>query len=231
MGRKVFISYKYADTKVAKLNEAYFEHVDGTWKWNYRLTKARDYVNKLQDKIGSDHINLGEKDGESLAEFSDKNIETSLKKKIRQSSVTIVLVSKGMKTAESENDQWVPWEVAYSLRTISGENYTKQMNAILGVILPDETGNYDWYYSSNENCSCVTHHTGKLFKILKDNTFNILNKTFRECEGEKIYTNEEVSFFKTVKWDEFMSFPNYYIEKSIEIKNNKIAYDVHINLD
>lgn len=230
MGRKVFVSYKYKDTKVAKLDDAYFEEIDGRLQLNYRLTKARDYVNKLQAKIGSEHINLGEKDGESLAQFSDKNIETSLKKKIRQCSVTIVLVSKGMKTTDNENDQWIPWEVSYSLRTVPGEN-TKRMNAILGVILPDETGSYEWYYSSDLNCNCTTHYTGKLFKILKDNTFNILNKTFRDCEGQKIYTNDEVSFFKTVKWEEFMNYPNYYIEKSIEIKDNKEAYDVHINLD
>lgn len=105
------------------------------------------------------------------------------------------------------------------------------MNAILGVILPDETGNYDWYYTSNLICNCTTHQTGKLFKILKDNTFNILEKTFRECDGLKIYTNDEVSFFKTLKWDEFMSSPNAFIDKAIEIKDNKNAYDVHINLD
>ncbi len=231
MGRKVFVSYKYADTNVAKLDDVYYEEVDGRWLWNRRLTKARDYVNKLQEKIGADHINLGEKDGESLADFSDREIETSLKRKIRQSSVTIVLVSKGMKTSDNENDQWIPWEVSYSLRTVPSGSYTKQMNAILGVILPDENGNYDWYYTSNLFCNCTTHHTGKLFKILRDNTFNILEKTSRECDGLKIYTNDEVSFFKTVKWEEFMYDPNRNIDKAIQIKDNKDAYEVHINLD
>ena len=228
MGRKVFISYKYADNQVENL---------GTYEYNIfgnrinTTTKVRDYVNKLQAKIGSEHINLGEKDGESLAQFSDKNIETSLKRKIRQSSVTIVLISKGMKISEDESDQWIPWEVSYSLRTVPNGFFVKQMNAILGVILPDENGNYDWYYTLNINCDCTTHQTGKLFKILRDNTFNIFNKTFRECEGQKIYLNEEASFFKTIKWQEFMNSPNYFIEKAIEIKNNKDAYDVHINLD
>lgn len=123
MARKVFVSYKYADTKVSKLDEAYYEEVEGRWLWNHRLTKARDYVNKLQAKIGADHINLGEKDGESLVDFSDREIETSLKSKIRQSSVTIVLVSKGMKTSDNQNDQWIPWEVSYSLRTVPNGIY------------------------------------------------------------------------------------------------------------
>lgn len=233
MARKVFVSYKYGDEKVAKLQDSYYELVDGQWGLNTRLTRARDFVDKLQEKIGKDNINLGEKDGESLADFSDKQIETSLKSKIRQSSITIVLVSKGMKTSDNENDQWMPWEVSYSLRTVSFGSYTKQMNAILGVVLPDETGTYDWYYTSNVLCNCVTHHTGNLFKILANNTFNILIKDFRECEGRKIYVNDQPSFFKTIKWEEFMNGDNYnkYIELAISIKDNKDAYDIHINLD
>lgn len=232
MARKVFISYKYADTKVAKLKDSYYEEVDGIWKWNFRLTRARDFVDKIQDKIGVEHINLGEKDGESLANFSEGSIETQLKQRIRQCSITIVLISKGMiENGKLEKEQWIPWEVSYSLRTIPTGGYTKQMNAILGVVLPDERENYDWYYSSDLNCNCVSHSTGNLFKILKDNTFNIVGKEFRVCNGRQIYNNDEPSFFKTVQWDEFMNNHNYYIEKAIEIKNNKDAYEVHINLD
>lgn len=233
MAKKVFISYKYADTQVAKLDNSYYEKVDGRVIFNTRPTRARDYVDKLQEKIGVEHINLGEKDGESLADFSDKYIETSLKSKIRQCSITLVLISKGMKTAEHENDQWIPWEVSYSLRTVPTGGNTKQMNAILGIVLPDETGTYDWYFDYKADCNCTTNYTGKLFKILKDNTFNIIDKKFRECGGRQIYINDEPSFFKTVKWNDFMNGNNYnnYLEKAIEIKNNKDAYDVHINLD
>ena len=133
------MSYKYADTLVKDLG-VYEKNI---WGQMVRVdTKVRHYVDKLQEKIGKDNINLGEKDGESLAEFSDTTIETVLKSKIRQCSITIVLVSKGMKTDQPEKDQWIPWEVSYSLRTVPNGNYTKQMNAILGVVLPDETGLY-----------------------------------------------------------------------------------------
>lgn len=232
MARNVFISYKYADNQVAKLQDSYYEEVDGRMILNTRPTRVRDFVDKLQDKIGVEHINLGEKDGESLANFSDGAIETQLKQRIRQCSITIVLISKGMiENGKQEKDQWIPWEVSYSLRTVPFGNYNKQMNAVLGIVLPDDRGGYDWYYSSNLYCNCVTHYTGNLFKILKDNTFNIVEKEFRECDGRSIYINDEPSFFKTVQWNEFMYSHNYYIEKAIEIKNNKDAYDVHINLD
>lgn len=233
MGKKVFISYKYKDEQVAKLQDAFYEEVNSIMKWNYRRTRVRDYVDYLQEKIGRDHINLGEKDGESLENFADSTIETSLKKKIAQSSITIVLISKGMKTNEVEKNQWIPWEISYSLRTVPTSGNTKQMNAVLGIILPDETNTYDWYYTSNPNCNSITHHTGQLFKILKDNMFNIKEKEFRECNGSKIHITDEPSFIKTVKWDEFIDGDNYnyYIDKSIEIRNSDSLYDIFINLD
>jgi hypothetical protein len=233
MGRKVFVSYKYGDTSVKDLNKKDLKIIDGQIRSVPRATRVRDYVNELQKKIGEDNINLGEKDGESLEVFSDKHIESELKKRIRQCSVTVVLISKGMKTNEAEKEQWIPWEVSYSLRVIPTGGNTKQRNAVLGVVLPDEIGTYDWYYRKNPNCNSVTHLNGQLFKILRDNMFNILEKEFRECNGTKIHTKSEPSLIKTVKWDDFMYSENYeyYIEKAVEIKDDAESYDVHVNLD
>lgn len=234
MGRKVFVSYKYADEKVAKLQDSYYEEVNGRLQWNYRRTRVRDFVDKLQEKIGRDNINMGEKDGESLDDFSNEQIETLLKQRIRQCSVTIVMISKGMKeVGKSERDQWIPWELSYSLRTVPTRGNTKQMNAVLGVVLPDENATYDWYYTENPSCNSVTHYKGQLFKILRDNMFNILEKEIRNCNGSEINENDEPSLIKTVKWADFMNGNNYeyYISKAVEIKDNEAAYDVHVNLD
>lgn len=233
MGKKVFVSYKYKDEKVAKLQDIFYEEVDGKMTFNTRNTRARDYVDKLQEKIGVDNMNLGEKDGESLEEFSDQQIQSTLKQRIRQCSVTVVLISKGMKTNDPEKEQWIPWEISYSLRVVPTGGNTKQRNAVLGVVLPDENGNYNWYYKSNPNCNSITHHTGQLFKILKDNMFNILEKEFRECNGSKIHTKDEPSFIKTIKWDEFMNGNSYsdYLDKAVEIKDDEGSYDLHVNLE
>lgn len=233
MGRKVFVSYKYKDEQVANLKDFYYEEVDGRLALNNRKTRVRDYVDFLQNKIGKEHINLGEKDGESLTDFSDEQIETQLKNRIRQSSVTIVMISKGMKVpAIPEKDQWIPWEVSYSLRVVPTGGNTKQMNAVLGVVLPDETGSYDWYYRNNPDCNSVTIFYGQLFKILGDNMFNILDKNIRVCNGTEIIKNNEPSFIKTVKWFEFINENDFdfYINKAIEIKENSKFYDVHVNL-
>lgn len=234
MGRKVFVSYKYADEKVAKLQDRFYEEVNSEMQWNYRSTRVRDYVDLIQDKVGKDNINLGEKDGESLENFSDEKIETLLKQRIRQCSITIVVISKGMKdNTKIEKEQWIPWEISYSLRVVPTGGNTKQMNAVLGVVLPDETGNYNWYYTLNTECSCTTHHTSQLFNILSDNMFNILEKEFRICNGIKIHTKDEPSFIKTIKWDDFMysNNYNYYIDKAVSIKDDAVSYDVHVNLN
>lgn len=233
MGRKIFVSYKYADEKVAKLQDRFYEEVNSVMQWNYRNTRVRDYVDLIQDKIGKDNINLGEKDGESLENFSDEKIETLLKQRIRQCSVTIVVISKGMKdNTKIEKDQWIPWEISYSIRVVPTGGNTKQMNAVLGVVLPDETGNYNWYYTSNSECNCTAHHTSQLFNILSDNMFNILEKEFRVCNGIQIHTKDEPSFIKTIKWDDFMNGNSYnnYIDKAVEIKDDEESYDVHVNL-
>lgn len=233
MARKIFVSYKYKDEKVTKLQDYFFEEVDGIMKFNYRNTRVRDYVDLLQNKIGKEHINLGEKDGESMDDFLDEEIETELKKRIRQCSVTIVLISKGMGLSnKTQKEQWIPWEISYSLSTVPTGGNTKQMNAVLGVVLPDELGTYDWYYTHNPNCGSITHHTNLLFKILSSNMFNLWEKETRECKGSIINISNEPSFIKTVKWNDFMNGDdyNFYIDKAVEIKDNKDDYDYKIRL-
>lgn len=234
MARNYFVSYKYKDEKVQKLKDFFYEEVNGSMQFNSRNTRVRDYVDLLQNKIGSDHINLGERDGESLEDFLDHEIESELKRRIRQCSVTIVMISKGMRlTGKTQKEQWIPWEISYSLRTVPTGGNTKQMNAVIGVVLPDESGTYDWYYTNNPNCNCTTHHTGQLFSILKKNMFNIYEKEFKECQGIKIHITPECSFIKTVKWNDFMFNDNYnsFIDKAIEIKDKKGLYDYKINLE
>lgn len=226
MGRKVFISYKYKDTQVLTLNMKVLGFVGEKLTLVPRATRVRDYVDKLQEKIGKDNINLGEKEGESLENFTDETIKSSLKDKIFGSSITIVMISKGMKDgSKTEKEQWIPWEISYSLRETTRSDKTSRMNAILGIVLPDETGSYDWYYTKNQQCKSITHKTGQLFNILKSNMFNIKEKTTRECNGN-IINEGESSFIKTVKWENFIYNKNYnfYIEKAIEIRDRNDEY-------
>lgn len=233
MGKNVFVSYKYGDTLVPDLNKKDFgSNLFGEYGYFHRPTRVRDYVDELQNILrDEDNINLGEKDGESLADFKDSTIQTSLKKKIFRSSVTIVLISKGMIDSQKpEKEQWIPWEISYSLRQVKRADRISRANGILGVILPDESNSYNWYLTYDAECKCRNHNTSLLFKILRDNMFNEKVPTISYCKGYKVYSGE-YSFIKNVTWDNFKENPNLFLDKSIEIRDNIDAYDVHRNLD
>lgn len=233
MGKKIFVSYKYSDSQVQDLNV--YEDVEDFWG-NMRkqkiTTTARHYVDKIDELLEEgDHIFKGEDDGEDMSTLADATIGSKLGDKIFDSSVTIVLISKGMKeTYNAEKDQWIPWEVSYSLKEQSREGGRSKTNAVLAVVLPDPLGNFNFYIEENScpYCNCRTLKTDFLFQILQDNMFNVKTPVFTECEnhiGSKPYQGYS-SFIHSVKWSDFMSNPNRYINIAVEIRQNINDYDL-----
>lgn len=149
MGRKIFVSYKYWDKNVYSVANV-----------SDYTPKARDYVTWLEKKFTdrTDHIYKGEHDEEDLSNRSEEYIWRKLKDGIFDSSITIVLISPNMKEPYKwDKSQWIPWEISYSIKEMSRNDFTSRSNAILAVILPDKYNSYTYYDELS------------LFKILKDN--------------------------------------------------------------
>jgi hypothetical protein len=223
MGRKIFITYKYGDTQVEKLKSV----------GDDQPTKVRHYVDSLQDLLqAEDHINKGEADGESLADFKDSTIESKLRDKIFDSSITIAIVSKGMKeSALAEKDQWMPWEISYSLKEHSRDGRTSYSNAMLAVVLPDENGNYDYYIveMACPYCKCRTLKTEILFQILRDNMFNIKKPVRNNCTNHDIASRPYVgdsSYIPSVKWSDFTGNIDSYLDKACSINEKIDEYNI-----
>jgi len=179
MGKKIFISYKYADSQVQSLSPLGLQGI-------LNITTVRDYVTEIQELLSDDHINKGEKDSESLSMFKSSTIASKLKDKIWDSSVTLVVISKGMKEYISENDQWIPWEISYSLKEHTRAGRVSRSNAMLAVVLPDENGSYEYYINEHycSKCNSTIFQTQSLFSILGNNMFNIKNRLaeYNTCE-------------------------------------------------
>lgn len=130
-----------------------------------------------------DNIFKGEDDGQSLKDFSDEYIASTLRDKLYDSTITVVFVSKGMKSFfQAGKDQWMPWEISYSLGESSRNDRTKSCNGILAVVLPDETGSYAYYTTDDTVCNCRSLNTPFLFKILRDNMFNQKTRLQALCQ-------------------------------------------------
>lgn len=212
MARRIFVSYKYYDDKVAELYP--FDDIE-------QMGTARDYVDLIMQTVAETEIYNGEVGDNDLSAFADETIRTHLKELIRSSSVTIVLVSKGMKdSAKAESEQWIPWEIQYSLtrRALPGGTRRSKRNGMLAVILPDENGLYSHYFQTNscQHCSVVTHRTDLLFDMLGKNMFNLKAPMKSSCPNPQhaasYHIGSDHSYIHQVKWDDFIKDPSRYID-------------------
>lgn len=201
MGKKIFVSYKYADSNVRKITNN-FNHLD----------TVRDYVNRLEEKIGINDIYKGESDDNDLSQLTNESIWNQLKQKIFDSSITIVLISPNMKDNwKLEKDQWIPQEISYSLKEINHDGSKKsKSNSLIYVVLPDKNNSYD-YFIQKSYWNTETYQFDKIFSIMKNNLNN-----YKYGNGH--------DYAIIVKWDTFLSNYNSYIELSIQKQNNIDSY-------
>ena len=229
MGHKIFVSYKYADSDVKQLTNSWYHDT------------VRTYVDKLEEYISevSEHIYKGETDGEDLSGLSDDTIWEKLKDRIYDSTLTIVMISKGMRqTYLPDREQWIPWEISYSLKevsrkNISGNMVTSSSNALLAIILPDTYGSYEYFTFRKTCCSnpCRSYKTNFLFEIMRKNMFNIKRPNKKDCnDGSTVYYGDS-SYMTAVKWEDFIKNPESYIDKAYDIQSKIEQYDVCKELD
>ena len=223
MGRKIFVSYKYADDQVENLN-----------RWEN--STVRDYVDQFERMVDySDDIYKGESDGEDLSKLSESTIWGKLKDRIYDSSVTIVFISPDMKdVSKPECDQWIPWEISYSLKECSrknknGDPITSHSNAMMAVVLPDQNGSYSYYLEDRTCCitPCTIHKIGQLFRIIRENKFNrVKDQDKRTCINKDTIWYGPCSYIEAVKWSAFILNYQYYIDQAIDRQNHIDEYDI-----
>ena len=221
MGHKIFISYKYGDTSVQRLARTPYGEP----------TIVRHYVDEIQARLKEgDHINKGELDGEDLSQFKDETIASKLRDKIYDSSVTVVLISPRMKELYTpEKDQWIPWEISYSLREVPRADRVSRANALLGVVLPDVNGSCEYVITNRTCCpsGCIYRNRTNLFAIIQENTFNRKRPPQHTCNIQDIIWDYPSSYMHIVSWPTFISNMDRAIEDAIAIRDRISEFDIH----
>ena len=116
----------------------------------------------------------------------------------------------------SENDQWIPWEIAYSLRNKTRAFNKSKRNAILLVALPDINGCYEY-----------TNQTGFLFNIIQKN-LNNLQYPYPATKLRNGICSQ--SYMLRCNWDQFISNVNGWIDAAVEIKENADKYRIQSSI-
>jgi|SRR3989344_3533641 len=213
ISRKIFVSYKYKDPNVWMGPIAEYSPGEDT---DYLYT-PRHYVDKIIEKIGIDHIYKGEKGDEGMDDFSDDRVDSKLKEKIFDSSVTIVLISPNMwDKTRAEKDQWISKEIAYSLRNKTRGDKSSITNGMLAVALPDMNGKYD-HAIIHKDCGVRSWQTQSFFRIIRENMFNRWDKNQTICNICFGYHHhgDDHSYVHPVKWEHFISNHNAYIDYAL----------------
>lgn len=233
MANKVFVSYKYYDTSVYQ-DSSLDKIIDanrGLYAGIIGFVTPRSYLNKLSNVLDGYVIEKWEQDGEDLSDFSDETIASKLRDKIYDSSITIVLVSPNMKdNSEIETEQWIPWEISYSLRECRRNGRVSKTNAVVVVVLPDRNGYYDYCIEYDKDCdvNILKFSDDFCFKIIGANFFNkkVPSKyNCGRCNGVH-YRGNDNHYFAYAKWCEFVKNPKKYIDIALENQDNYDEFNI-----
>ena len=164
----------------------------------------------------------GEHDGEDLSDLHYKEVEKVLSDKIFRTSITIVLISPEMFENISEIEQWIPWEISYSLRNKLRYDGNSYMNAIIAVVLPDRNGRYGYALHSKKDKVFVRKEA--FFEILLKNMFN--RKYSKQSVDE--YGNPEYvpgdSYVVIAKWGDFYNNPELFLKQALKNRGSWAEY-------
>lgn len=186
-------------------------------------TEDTYYKNEIQKWADKDKVDMIDK---SLNAPINSEDEDYIMRKIREdyladSTVTIVLI--GTHSAEcfgKEEQKYIKRELQASL--YNGTNNTR--NGILGVVLPSM---YNSVYKGSEIClTCGESHN--IVAINDNTTIKEFSANYYLDDKHKCFYAEEDRYCVLVKWDDFKSNPNFYIDKAFDKRTDPIAQKVKV---
>ena len=191
---------------------------------SYKYSEARGLRNRIIEALGADATYYqGEtSDSPDLTDLTTYSIKSHLKDMIRDTSVTIVVISPHMKQS-----QWVDWEIEYSLREYSTSGITSHTNGVVGVV-SKSLGDYSWIRSTHMHIGgydSTSYDRSYLYDIINNNMFNQIPKKYI-CEQCKTVDALNGSYISLVTEDDFLADPDQYIENAYQKSQRLWNYNI-----
>lgn len=193
MAKNVFISFRYSDGIV--------------------------YKNKLANLFDSYRDTVDYSEAEDRSRMSEETIRNYLYRKLRRSSVTVVLLTP-MAVNHERNwsggyDDWMYDEIRYSLED-RGNNRT---NGLIAVYTPEAT---DMLVSKDSDGNICVSDVDNLFR---KNMMNV-KKEYKKNPTLGLYDRDYDSYCSLISWSDFISD----IGKYVTIAGNKrdVTYKYNI---
>ena len=156
------------------------------------------------------------------ANMTEEEIFAALDREMAGCDVTIVLLSPNMMDSDKpEREQWLPWEIAYSMNPSMRADPNVLPNAVLAIAVPDEDGKYDHVYDKGSNRNI---HLDCMPPIVRGNMLNIREPKIG-MDGKVVVTDDS-NYFPVIKWSYFHANSEHYIDLAVRHRNNAQAYNL-----
>lgn len=201
MARRVFISFRYIDGK--------------------------EYKEKLSDLFDEETEIINCSEDEDRSEMSEETIQKYLYKKLRNTSVTIIIITPeavSHKTVCGEYDDWMYDEIRYSLE----DRENNRCNGIVAVYTEDAK---DMLMKETiHKCDVCNQETTintirQVDNLFRKNMMNVKSE-YKKHPCKDVYDSEVDSYCSLVAWDDFIGDYKKYIDVAEDKREHVYKYDL-----
>jgi len=160
---------------------------------SYINSESKNFKFKIMDKFKGRKYKFSDEnfDITSTNIFQSEESLSKLAKKITQSDVTVVLISRNI--LESK---WIPLEVKYSLALPKFKDHTTKPKGIVGVVIPDKGNDYSYIMKKGSK---------GIWSVDKDKLPDIISSNIH---NEKVIQNKNNinfdSYISVYRWEDFI---------------------------
>lgn len=195
---------------------------------SFRFSDGVDLKEKLVELFDSSTEVINRSEDKDRSEMTDETIQKYLYKKLKDTSVTIVILTPNAINYEKdpfgEYDDWLYDELRYSLE----DRTDNRTNGVI-ALYTDESKESLMKTSThtcnvcNKESSCRTILS--FDNLVRKNMMNV-KEEYKANSCENLYDDEKDSYISLVHFDDFKEDYKNYIDKAKDKRNRKDEFDL-----